>query len=133
VTEPIAAAPAVAAPAPAAPGRNRLAVAGFVLVLVAVVLPVAGFVAGIIGAALEAPGGDDFGWAILGGLVFGGVGFGVAGPFALVGVVLCIVALTRRGRRKALAIVGLVLGTPLVFTGLLAATLALDVILDAVP
>lgn len=111
-----------------APARNRLAIAGFVLVLVAALLPLAAFVTGVVGAALEAPGGDDVGWAILGGLVFGGVGFGLAGPFALVGVVLCIVALTRRGRRKALAIVGLVLGSPLVLTGVLASTLALDVV-----
>lgn len=108
--------------------RNPLARTGFGLVLAGVLLPVAALVVGIVAAALEAPGGDDLGWAILGGLVFAAIGLGLAVPFAVAGVVLCIVAVTRRGRAKAMAIVGIVLGAPLVLIGLGAAPVLLDVV-----
>lgn len=109
--------PAVPAPRPL---RNGVGISALVIVLAAIVLPgilgVVGFVATIAGPQQTQ---DTAGWAVLGGLVIAGLGLGIAGPVAVVGVILAIVALIRKGRGKVAAIVALVLGTPLAIIGLL--------------
>lgn len=113
----------------AAPVRNPIGKAGFIVVLAAIALPIVAFVIGMVAAAAESPGGNVLDTAILGGLVFWAVGGAIAGLVALVGVVLCIVALTRKGARKVLAIVGLVLGVPIVVIGLPALVVGLGWVL----
>ena len=97
-----------------------LGIIALVVVLVAVLLPgilaLVGFVATVTGPQ-QTP--DTVGWGVLGGLVIGGLGLGIAGPVALIGVVIAIVALLRRGFGKVAAIVALVLGAPLAAVGLL--------------
>ncbi len=102
------------------PARNRLGVSALVVVLVAVVLPgllgIVGFIATIAGPAQTQ---DTVGWGILGGLVIAGLGLGIAGPVALIGVILAIIALLRKGFGKVAAIVALVIGAPLAIVGML--------------
>ena len=110
------------APAPVAvpPRRNGIGISALVVVLVAILLPgllgVVGFVATVLGPQ-QTP--DTVGWGVLGGLVIAGLGLGIAGPVALIGVILAIVALVRRGFGKVAAIVALVLGAPLAVVGML--------------
>ena len=113
---------------PAAPKpRNPLGIAAFVVALVAVLTPGILFLVGLVGALLEgAQSPDEFGWGLLGGLVFAFLGFGLAGPIAIVGVVLAIIALTRRGLSKVSAVIALVRGTPLAILGLLALPAAIE-------
>lgn len=111
----------------AKPLRNGVGVAALVVVLAAIVLPgvlgLVGFIATITGPQQTQ---DTAGWGVLGGLVIAGLGLGVAGPIALIGVILAIVALVRKGRGKIAAIIALILGTPLAIVGLLLLPTVID-------
>jgi ABC-type Fe3+ transport system permease subunit len=103
------------------PIRNNLGIAALIIVAVALVLlPLAAFVLGVTGV-LTGPQQtkDTAGWAVLGGLVFAGFGLAVAGVVCLVGSVLAIIALTRKGYGKLTAIIALVLGAPTAVFGTL--------------
>ncbi len=112
---------------PLAPRRNGLGISALVVVLAAIVLPgilgVVGFIATVTGPQQTQ---DTAGWGVLGGLVIAGLGLGIAGPVAVVGVILAIVALVRKGRGKVAAIIALILGTPLAIIGLLVLPTFLD-------
>jgi hypothetical protein len=105
------------APAPAKP-TNRLGVAALILVVVACFVPPIIMAVTTILAINDPNPSMDAGWALLGGFVFGAIGLGVAGPIAIVGVVLAIIALTRKNFGKVAAIVALVIGIPLGLVGL---------------
>jgi len=125
---PPAAANPVYAPAPVAKKpRNALGIAALVIVIVAIFIPAGLFLFATF-ASLTGPQQtpDTGGWAILAGLVFGGIGFGVAGPVAIVGVILGIIALFRKAYGKVAAIVAIVLGAPLGLVGLFVLPLAID-------
>ena len=83
-----------------------------------VVLPIAAFVLGLV-ATLSGPqlSHDRLGAAILGGLVFAGIGLLIASLPCLVAVVLAVVALLRQGHSKIAAIIALVVGAPVVVIG----------------
>lgn len=113
-------------PAPA-PRRNGLGISALVVVLAAIALPIilaiVGFVATVLGPQ-QTP--DTAGWGVLGGLVIAALGLGIAGPVALVGIVLAIIALVRKNRGKIAAILALVLGAPLALVGLFVLPTMLD-------
>ena len=98
------------APVVATPQRNRLGIAALVLVLIAIALPIIGFIVFTIAAVASGAQGDDVGYAILGGYFLSAAGVALVSPIAIVGVVLAIIALTRTGRRKVQAVVALALG-----------------------
>lgn len=104
----------------AKPARNGVGIAALVVVLAAILLPgllgLVGFIATITGPQQTQ---DTAGWGVLGGLVIAGLGLGIAGPVAVIGVILAIVALLRKGRGKVAAIIALILGVPLAVVGLL--------------
>ncbi|ODU64692.1 MAG: hypothetical protein BGO97_12040 [Micrococcales bacterium 70-64] len=113
-------------PAPA-PRRNGLGISALVLVLAAIALPVILAIVGFVATALgpqQTP--DTLGWGVLGGLVIAALGLGIAGPVALVGIVLAIIALVRKNRGKIAAILALVLGAPLALVGLFVLPTMLD-------
>lgn len=125
--------PAAATPAPyvpvAKPPRNKLGVAALIVVLFALVVPgILAIVATILSVTEGAQTPDTVGWGVLGGVVFAGLGFGLAGPIALIGDVLAIIALTRKNRGKVAAIIALVIGAPLGIIGLFVLPLAFSVL-----
>lgn len=112
------------------PIRNKLGIAALVIAVAAVVLlPFAAFILGLIGT-LTGPQQtkDTPGWAVLGGLVFAGFGFAVAGAVCLIAVVLAIIALTRTGHGKVAAIIALVIGAPVAVIGCLLLIPYIDVL-----
>lgn len=119
MTEAVATAPIVATPQ-----RNRLGIVALVLVLIAIAAPIVTFLVVVIGASASGAQGDDVGWAVLGAWFFS---FGVAsaaGPVALAGVVLAVIALLRPGLRKVQGVLALILGVvPAFLTLFLPATI----------
>ena len=112
MTEPVPApgpAPAMAAVVPT-PTRNRLGIAALILVLITLALPIIGSLVYIIAAAIEGSEGDAFGYAILGAFFFIPVASSLIAPIAILGVVLGIVSLFRRGQRKVQGIFAIILG-----------------------
>lgn len=109
------------------PARNSVGIAALVVVLVAILLPgilgIVGFIATLLGPQQTQ---DTVGWGVLGGLIIAAAGLGAAGPIALIGVTLGIVALLREGRSKVAAIIAIVLGVPLGVVGLLILPTAID-------
>jgi hypothetical protein len=111
------------------PARNRLGLAGLILVVIAVFVPVIAFAVVSVIAVTEGPQtADGAGWGVLAGVFSGGLGFGLAGPIALVGTVLGIVSLFRAGQGKALGIVAIVLGAPLAVVGLIVLPFAFSLV-----
>lgn len=94
------------------PARNRIGNVALALVIIALVLPVVGFVVGFAWSLAEGAQGDEVGWGILGGLVIGAVAGGGGSLLALAGIVLGIVGLTRTGRRKLTSGLAVGLGVP---------------------
>jgi hypothetical protein len=91
--------------------RNPLATVSLILVVVAVVAPLAvGITATVLAATEGAQTPDSTGWAVLAGFVFWPVAACLASPIAIIGIVLAIIALRAPGRRKVAAIVAIVLG-----------------------
>ncbi|MGV8880726.1 MAG: hypothetical protein ACOH19_01095 [Rhodoglobus sp.] len=104
-------------PTPPRRGISRLGLAALVTVLAGFVLPLVVF--GIGWAITQGTADSVGGYAV-------GIGFAIAAgaaiafPFSLVGIVLAIIALTRRNRGRALAVTALVLGfVPLVAAAIL--------------
>jgi hypothetical protein len=104
MTEP--AAPAVA-PTPA---RNRLGIAALVLVLITIALPILGSIVFVIAASIEGAEGDNLGYAILAAFFFIPVASAFIAPIAILGVLLGIISLFRRGQRKVQGILAIILG-----------------------
>ena len=98
------------APVVPTPVRNRLGIAALIVVLIAIAIPIVSFIVFTIAAVGSGAQGDDVGYAILGGYFFSIAVVTFAAPIAIVGVVLAIVALTRRGHRKLQAILAIVFG-----------------------
>jgi hypothetical protein len=98
------------APVVPTPQRNRLGIAALVLVLIAIALPILTFIVFTVAAIASGAQGDDIGYAILGGFFVAAAGVAIVAPLAIIGVVLAVIALTRRGLRKVQAVVALVLG-----------------------
>ena len=115
---------------PAAAPRNRVGVAAFILVLVALAAPiVVAIVTAIVGAASGSTGGsavDAAGWSVLGGFILGAVALALISPVAVVGVVLAIISLFRRRGRNALGVWALVVGIPPAVIGPFLIPVALD-------
>ena len=120
-TEPATSPYAAAVSAPVAKkAHNKLGFAALIIVLVAAIVPPVAFIVAVIATLVDpnVPESMDLGWTILGAFVISGLSFGVTGPIALVGVILGIVSLFRKGRSKAVGIVSIVIGTPLAVIGL---------------
>jgi hypothetical protein len=101
-------------PQPTSPrrGPSRLGLAALLTVLAGFVLPLLIFG---IGWAITQGTADSVGGYAVGLGIAIAVGAAAAFPFSVIGIVLAIVALTRRNRGKALAVTALVLGfVPLV-------------------
>ncbi|CAN5300618.1 hypothetical protein BH11ACT3_BH11ACT3_13980 [soil metagenome] len=106
----VAAAPVGYAPV-APPTRNPLGVVALVIEIFVLVAPLAiGIVATVLAATTSVQTPDSTGWAVLAGLIFWPVAACFAAPIALVGVVLAIIALTRKGARKGPAVAALIIG-----------------------
>ena len=90
--------------------RNRLGIAALIIVLIAIALPIIGFIVFTIGASIEGAEGDDLGYAILGGFFLAFAGTAFVAPIAIVGVVLGVVSLFRQGQRKLQGILAIVFG-----------------------
>lgn len=99
-----------AAPVVPTPTRNRLGIAALVLVLIAIALPILAFIVFTIASIASGAQGDDIGYAVLGAYFFSIAIITFVAPIAIIGVVLAIVALTRRGHRKLQAILAIVFG-----------------------
>jgi len=102
--EPVAVAPVIPTPQ-----RNRLGTAALVLALAAIGLPILFFIVFTVAALLEGAEGDDAGYAVLGAFFLAAAGVAVVSPIAIAALVLGIVAVTRRGRRKAQAVAAIIL------------------------
>ena len=105
MSEPVATAPVVPTPK-----RNRVGIAALVLVLIAIAVPVLVFIVTTIAASIEGAEGDAVGWNIIGGVVIAGISVTVVSPIAIVGVVLGIIAVARKGYRKLQGVLAIVLG-----------------------
>jgi hypothetical protein len=94
--------------------RNRLGIAGSVLVLVAFVIPLIVLVVAIILIASDPnpPTGDNIGWAGIGALLFMFIAAALAAPLAVIGGVLGIVSLFAKNRGKVFGVLAIVLGLP---------------------
>jgi len=94
-------------PTPPRRGISRLSLAALVTVLAGLILPLVVF--GIGWAITQGTADSIGGYAV-------GIGFAIAAgavvafPLSVIGIVLAIIALTRRNRGKALAVTALVLG-----------------------
>lgn len=98
------------APLVATPQRNRVGIAALILVLIAIALPVLSFLVFTIASAVSGAQGDDLGYAVLGAFFLAAGVSALAAPIAIIGIVLAIIALTRRGHRKVQAVIAVVLG-----------------------
>jgi hypothetical protein len=90
--------------------RNRLGIAALILVLVAIALPIIGFIVFTIGVLASGATGDAVGYEIVGAFFVAGGISALASPIAIVGVVLGIISLRRAGERKLQGILAIVLG-----------------------
>jgi hypothetical protein len=98
------------ADAPPVPARNGIGITALVLVLITIALPIIGFIVFVIAASVEGAEGDDLGYAILGGFFFIPVASSFIAPIAILGIVLGIISLFRRGRRKVQGILAIIFG-----------------------
>ena len=124
------AAQAVYAPAPSGPTKfNRVGLVGLLLVILALLAPFGFLIGGIATIAndVNSAVGDNAGWAAIGAIAFMLFGAAVSAPVALVGAIVGIVSLFRRGHGKVLGIVAIVLGVPygLIFLLLLPTAISL--------
>ena len=108
MTEPTPA-PATAPVVPT-PTRNRLGVVALVLVLITVALPVIGFIVFVVAASIEGAEGDAFGYAVLGAFFFIPVASSFIAPIAILGIVLGIISLFRKGQRKLQGVLAIIFG-----------------------
>lgn len=108
MTEP-APAPAVAPVVPT-PTPNKLGRIALVLVLITLALPIIGFIVFVIAAAIEGAEGDSFGYAVIGAIFTVPVASAFIAPIAIVGVVLGIISLFRKGQRKVQGVLAIILG-----------------------
>lgn len=105
-------------PQPTPPRRSisRLGLAALVTVLAGFVIPLVVFG---IGWAITQGTADSAGGFVVGIGIAIAVAAAVAFPLSVIGIVLAIIALTRRNRGKALAVTALILGfVPLVAAGI---------------
>ena len=98
------------APVIPTPTRNKLGRIALVLVLITVGLPIVGFIAFVIAASIEGAEGDNLGYAILGAFFFIPVASSLIAPIAILGIVLGIISLFRRGQRKLQGVLAIILG-----------------------
>ena len=110
MTEPVPAPTPATAPVIPTPTRNRLGIAALILVLITLALPILGSIVYLIAAAIEGAEGDSFGYAVLGAFFFIPVASSLLAPIAILGIVLGIVSLFRRGQRKVQGIFAIILG-----------------------
>jgi hypothetical protein len=103
-------APVIPTPTRTVPTRNKLGRIALVLVLITLALPIIGFIVFVIAAAIEGAEGDNLGYAILGAFFFIPVASAFIAPVAIVGVVLGIISLFRRGQRKLQGVLAIILG-----------------------
>ncbi len=98
------------APVVPTPTPNRLGKIALILVLVTIGLPIIGSIVFVIGAAIEGAEGDNLGYAILGAFFFIPIAASLIAPIAILGIVLGVISLFRKGQRKVQGILAIVLG-----------------------
>jgi hypothetical protein len=98
------------APVVPTPVRNRLGIAALILVLVAIGVPIIGFIVGVIISFASAPVSDATGYYVAGAFFAAGGIAAFTSILAIVGIVLAIIALTRKAQRKLQAILAIILG-----------------------
>jgi hypothetical protein len=95
---------------PPVPARNGIGITALVLVLITIALPIICFVVVFIAALVEGAEGGDPGWAAVGAFFFTAVASAFIAPIAILGIVLGIISLFRRGRRKLQGILAIIFG-----------------------
>jgi hypothetical protein len=100
---------AMTAPVVPTPLPNRVGTVALVLAVTVLVLPVVLFIVFTIAASIEGAEGDDLGYAMVGGFFLAAISTAFIAPLAIAALVLGIVAVARRGRRKAHGVVAIVL------------------------
>lgn len=108
MTEP--AAPPAPAAAPAARPRNGIGILALVLVLITVIVPFIAFIVVFISALVEGAEGGDPGYAAVGAFFVTAVGSAFIAPLAILGIILGIVSLFRKGRPKVQGVLAIIFG-----------------------